>query len=407
LQQNIPLPQELEWISGKTRILIRHRQEWIKRYLDIHLDTDYPKKKPHMMLMLDLHVGWVRVTDLQNNGFGSSIQNCGYGTLAVNTAIQALRLLHRQDQQNPDGTDNPTLYGSVSSTGDPDNEPHRSECWQRRNHFWSRFGFKLHDPSVPDTGMEARLTDIKELRTCTTANGSPRWVDIGQFWPPHERPLLLPGVKEALTAITPSSLELHDSPSTENARTHRRKAASQAHWIGRVGALIVIAITYFTIKDLSSMSVMLAAAAFGTGLSFVANDWVTAQIFARLPSYSTWEALDQRRKIAIKDVCQTIIQIEESCNGLFWRVFEAMVVLKPELQAETRFVEISNWSKQGTIRLYVDRAFDIDEYRRFISLAQAWMAEQANQLDSPLSTVSGDNPLDNALKPAELDAIEN
>lgn len=398
---------ELEWISGKTRILIRPRKVGARRYLDIHIDTDYPNTKPRLTLLLDLFADWVRVTDLFNNGFHSGIQNGGYGTLAVNLALQALHLYYCRDPADPDSTDNPKLYGSISSTGDPDDEPLRSECWQRRNHFWSRFGFKLDDPTVPDTGMRASLAELREIVSGTTANGTPRWVSIKLFWPRHDRPLLLPGAKETLTAIKPSNLELHDCPSSDDIRALRRKAVSQAYWAGRVAALVSITFTLFILSKLDSLHTIIGVGIFGAFSSYVVKDWIASQVFTRLPRFHICEAAEQRRLSAIQTVCRHITWVEKSCNGLFWRLFEAMAVLQPSLKNEAVFMELAQWSKRGSIGLYVDRAPYFEEYRRFIALAQTWVVEQADQIEKPLSTFTGDNPLDKAFQAAEIDTIDN
>lgn len=397
---------ELEWISGKTRILIRPRKVGSSRCLDIHLDTDYPNAKPRVTLLLDLYAGRVRVTDLRSNGFQSGLQNGGYGTLAVNIALQSLRRYYCLDPGVPDSTHNPTLSGSVSSTGDPDEEPHRSECWQRRNHFWSRFGFKLNDPSVSDTGMQASLADLHEIVSGTTANGTPRWVSIELFWPRDKRPLLLPGAKETLASIEPSLLELHDCPSADEIRVQRRKAVSLAYWAGRSAALAGITLTLLILSKLTSLNTIIGVGIFGAFSSYLVKDCVAAHLFTRLPRFHICETLEQRRRSAIQQVCHHITQIEESRNGLFWRLFEAMVVLQPLLKNEAAFVELADWSKRGTIGLYVDRPPRFDEYRCFISAARRWVVEQADQLEKPLSTFTGDKPLDNALQPAEIDAVD-
>lgn len=44
---------------------------------------------------------------------------------------------------------------------------------------------------------------------------------------------------------------------------------------------------------------------------------------------------------------------------------------------------------------------------RYTSLAQTWVVEQADQLEKPLSTVTGDNSLDKAFQAAEIDTIDN
>jgi len=180
------LSKGLEWISGKTKITVQSDGNC----LDVELYPDYPNERSSISLFLNIQRNKrVRVMDLVGNGYYTHYQDGGYGTLIFNIGIQALYAFYGVTTSDP-LTHEIVVFGQISSSGDPSDEPERSECGDRRNGFWSGYGFKLKEPDAFDTPMKAKLVDLHLRGLGVTVNGTPRIVELEDFWLKGEAPSL-------------------------------------------------------------------------------------------------------------------------------------------------------------------------------------------------------------------------
>ena len=141
----------------------------------------YPQKSnsQSIYLCVTLSDNFIRIEDLVGNGEHSGFQNKGYGTLLVNLAIQIIRLIYN---------DRPNILvtGRVSNMDDED----LVRSSQRRNHFWSSFGFKLKDQKAYNTRMEARLSDLVLKDRGMLSDSLSSMLSLSKFYRYFNRPLI-------------------------------------------------------------------------------------------------------------------------------------------------------------------------------------------------------------------------
>lgn len=356
------LEKGIEWISGKTKITV----EYDGSHVDIALYPDYPNEQSHISLFLDIQ--WnnrVRVTDLVGNGYYSDYQGGGYGTLIFNIGIQALYAFYGITPSDPLAHEI-VVFGKVSSSGDPDEDPARSECRDRRNGFWAGHGFKLKEPEEFDTTMKARLVDLHLRVGGMTANGTPRTVELEEFWLKGEAPTLFKSDLQALMSANLEQFNLEACPTKadiEKAWTkavRASKAVRLALWTLLSGASIYL--SFLLLDPLEALSFSLAGV-FGSHLLTLLLD---SRIWQYFPSYRQYRKMQDKRGEVIAGVRGYIEALEESHNGLMWRLHQGLKGLDATLADEV-FADMAEASrKQYAFRLS-DR---YEDYKRFVESAK-------------------------------------
>ena len=153
------------------RVELKHTPEM---HADVRVWLDGHGRAEPVLLTVDSRSDYVAFRDLVCNGFGSEKQGIGLGTLAVNTAIQALKRYYPA---------NAPVRGYLSNPPE-DRLPrdHRVNLEEARRAFWRRFGMEIAAGDAE--GKEYIVSTVGQL-TCiergTVAGLYPRYVPLEDF----------------------------------------------------------------------------------------------------------------------------------------------------------------------------------------------------------------------------------
>ncbi len=352
----------LEWIEGKTKITV----DYDGSYLDIVLYPDYPNEKRNITLFIGVNEvsGKVRITDLVGNGYSTGYQNHGYGILIFNIGIQALHILFNTEL-GAATTKTITITGGVSNSGDPENEPERSQCRDRRNGFWMDYGFKLSDPLGFKTSMKANLNDLRLRTGKPTPNGTPRLVALNQFWRKGSSPSLFLSDIEKLASLNFDQFNLHLCPSRQDVDRAFNNSLRSLRYVERLLLIsssigcIYLGFYYFDPFNAATFSLG------GIFCSYLLVLTIGSRLWRYFPSYKKYTALSESRGNTRSKTKAYIWQIEESCNGLLWRLHQ-------HLQSYSAFKNdtfnaLANASKKQETSVLVDH---YREYIRYMNVAK-------------------------------------
>jgi hypothetical protein len=130
---------------------------------------------PDVQLIVGLYGGTVEFGSLTGNGFDNpSLQHAGFGTFAVNLAVEALQYLF----------DAHTLVEGALSNTDEDRlpEPERERLAAGRRAFWRRFGLQVvrHGDSLQEY-LHGTVGGLRRVSTGLVAGQFPRCVSLACF----------------------------------------------------------------------------------------------------------------------------------------------------------------------------------------------------------------------------------
>lgn len=358
----------LEWVNKKTKITIAYED---CGHLDIFLYPDYPNEQKKVVLFLKVNEsdGRVHVTDLMGNGHESGLQNSGYGTLIFNVAIQTLYAIYEIDFGNA-SAETITLSASVSSSGDPTDEPYRSECRDRRAHFWSKFGFQLHEPSEFHTNMKASLNQLHLCNGEPIGNGSPRLVGLDQFWLKGHAPKVFQSDIDELLAIDFFQFNLDSCPSRNDVDQALYATLFWARCITRTLTVIFsIGIFYLTLPYVDSIMAILFSflGIFGW---YVLLQILDGKLWAALPSYRKYVNLSEMRGKIISSLKDYIRGVEDKNNGLLWRLHQSLQTID-NFKSDI-FNELAEASKRQNAYVLADRH---EDYREYMTIAKTMVTK--------------------------------
>jgi len=120
------------WESG-TNDPVRVRLDFQPGYkLDVDVWWRSKEASPSLRLWVQLQHQSARFGDLTGNGHGSRLHRKGFGTFAVNVAVQVLQAIYDGDAP---------VTGMLSNPSDPTDQKARLEIARRM--FWSQFGLTV------------------------------------------------------------------------------------------------------------------------------------------------------------------------------------------------------------------------------------------------------------------------
>lgn len=119
--------------EGGTNDQVRVRLDFQPGYkLDVDVWWKSKDATPCMRLWVPLQHQSARFGDLTGNGYGSKLHRQGFGTFAVNLAVQVLQKTYEPDAP---------VSGILSNPSDPTDQKARLE--HARRMFWSQFGLTV------------------------------------------------------------------------------------------------------------------------------------------------------------------------------------------------------------------------------------------------------------------------
>lgn len=146
-----------------------------QRKLEVDLWWNRLTGLPEIRLCLGLYPHSVEFGELSGNGFNHpQFHQRGFGTLVVNTAIQALQTICEP------GT---AIEGVLSNTDEQRLAPEqRSRLAEDRRVFWSRFGVRFYaQGSADELHLCGSVGVLRTLRTGLIAEQFPRFVPLTAF----------------------------------------------------------------------------------------------------------------------------------------------------------------------------------------------------------------------------------
>lgn len=358
------LKHGLEWIYRKTKITVSYED---CGHLDLFLYPDYPNEQKKLVLFLKVNEadGRVNVTDLMGNGHESGFQDSGYGTLIFNVAIQALYAIYEIDLGNT-STETITLSASVSSSGDPADEPYRSQCRDRRARFWSKFGFQLHDPSEFNTRMKASLSQLHLCNGGLVKNGSPRLVSLDQFWVKGYAPKVFQSDIDELLALDFYQFNLQSCPSRSDVDQALYATVSWARCIARMLPVVFgLGVFYLAFPYVDPLRGILFSF-LGIFGCYVMLQFLGGKLWTALPSYRSYVELSEMRGKIISNVKDYIRDVEDKNNGLLWRLHQGLQTMD-NFQKDI-FNEMAEASKKQHVYMLADHH---EDYREYIAIAKS------------------------------------
>lgn len=111
--------------------------------------------------------------DLRGNGHGSGLQGQGIGTLLFNTVLQLFQSKYPTDT---------LVYGELSTNRDPKEPSLARICAERREGYWSSFGFRVEEDPRQERFILATLGELALKRHGKDIQGLfPRFVDLSEL----------------------------------------------------------------------------------------------------------------------------------------------------------------------------------------------------------------------------------
>lgn len=130
-----------------------------------------PKVK--LLAVFESHRQRLYIEDVQGNGYKTGIQAQGIGTLLFNTALQLFKRDYPSEM---------LVYGELSEIGDPTDPVLAKECKDRRESYWSSFGFTIGSGGYTGTTITAVLGELKPKTQDVRIHGQfPRYVALERF----------------------------------------------------------------------------------------------------------------------------------------------------------------------------------------------------------------------------------
>jgi hypothetical protein len=146
-----------------------------ERKLEVDLWWNQWTGAPEIRLCLGLYPSSVEFGELSGNGFNHpQFHQRGFGTLLVNTAIQALQRIVAPET---------SIEGVLSNTEEQQLAPEqRSRLAACRRAFWSRFGVGFYVPPATDAlHLCGSVGALRTLRSGQVAEQFPRYVPLTAF----------------------------------------------------------------------------------------------------------------------------------------------------------------------------------------------------------------------------------
>ena len=157
------------------------RHLWIRltfvpgRKVEVNLWWARLARSPDVKLVFGLYGGAVELGSLVGNGFDApGLHRLGFGTLAVNLAVQAL-----QDCCSPQ-----TLVQGVLSNTAEEGLPvaERERLEGNRRAFWRRFGLEVMSRGEPSLDyLHGCVADLRQVSSGTVAGCFPRTISLRDF----------------------------------------------------------------------------------------------------------------------------------------------------------------------------------------------------------------------------------
>lgn len=148
--------------------------EIIENKLQVFENLDVVFRIPNHKVSLLISGGsFIKIQDVQGNGYYSGLQGKGIGTLLFNTALQVLKYKYSEDIE---------VMGQMSPVDDPKEPNLAEECRQRRACFWETFGFEI--VTGKQHGWEwikAKLKELNPKMSGLVLNKYSRFVNINEF----------------------------------------------------------------------------------------------------------------------------------------------------------------------------------------------------------------------------------
>jgi len=143
--------------------------------IDVALWWNHRDGNPDVQLTFGLYDGSVELGMLVGNGFDApALHRRGFGTLLVNTAVQALKSVCAPSER---------VHGLLSNTAEHELPAERRLALEaNRRAFWRRFGLDvvaLGDP--PLDYLRGDVGGLVEVRSGSVAGAFPRYVPLAEF----------------------------------------------------------------------------------------------------------------------------------------------------------------------------------------------------------------------------------
>jgi hypothetical protein len=148
-----------------------------ERKIEVDLWWNTVTGPPEIRLCLGLYAHAVEFGELSGNGFDHpQFHQRGFGTLVVNTAIQALQSVYAPET---------SIEGVLSNTAERRLSPEqRGRLAQERRAFWTRFGVGFYTPGASDElHLCGTVGALRSLRAGFVAGQFPRFVPLAAFSP--------------------------------------------------------------------------------------------------------------------------------------------------------------------------------------------------------------------------------
>ena len=168
----------LETRLGDSLIAIkRHGEDWQGASIDVVLRLDvsdslFGSRTVRAMTRFQPELSRIHIDDLQGSGFRSGLSRSGYGSLVMNCSIQFLQAHY------PAST---SVYGQLSTQGDPDEPELGAQAAQWRRGFWQSFGFEIVPGHRFGEAIKAQLGSLRAKPHGMCRNGLPRFVPLDTF----------------------------------------------------------------------------------------------------------------------------------------------------------------------------------------------------------------------------------
>lgn len=331
----------LEWSYGRTRVLVTFMATRFQTVVEVKCypgtdKTSFQGREIKVSALISEN--HITIEDLNGNGYSSEFQNQGFGTLVVNVLILNIQeYLFRQGYDYHDRRW--VVRAEISTVGDPDEEPQKTQCRERRVHFWHRFGLTLAEDKG-EGRSECLLRDTRVVGPRSkrvTSSGAPICPLPSEFWPVGQLPELFPGTSESLREVNLDDLSIQGLPKRDVLKAS--EFGQQRYWtrfnaglnVLAASAILTISIWAYHWQGEEADFGKISAAAF---ILYLACFWGANRLTSGLHnSNRKWlkiqEDLENLNK-QMAEVSKAINSIEENCGGLMWRVVHWYDRLLPE-----------------------------------------------------------------------------
>jgi len=349
----------VEYISGKTQITARYSNNCIT----VSLFPDYPKTEQQLSLFLKIDgQNTVTITDLRDEGVSTT--KSGYGRLIFNIGIQLLHL-YFGSLKTPSIANSINILGKASPQSDLKlSQKEKILNIQYREKFWEDSGLKYVEPNNPHSEIKATLDSLNIRKEGLCGNGCSKFIDINCFWSKLRKPTFFSDDIASLHKTQLNTDKILSADELISLDKQETLAMLKAKRISQLTTILIMLIILTSNSEYLFTSTFLILA---LALYFISVYLLSMKVVDFISDYKDSKERKAEHSQGLAELKKTIETVEESNNGLIWRLHHELIIRDPKLDTETN----KRLVKQSKEQFFLSISNQYVDYVEYINKAKA------------------------------------